>query len=352
MRAVAILVCLAASSCTPLRYVTQAAAGQAELLDGQRDIDDIVRSGDFDARIRALLARVPAMKAYGERHGLEATKSYGTYVNLNRSAVVWVVSASDPLAFRSKTWSFPITGSITYLGWFRKNEADAFARELRAQPAPSSPTGEHWDVDVRSASAYSTLGWFDDPVLSTMIYPGNEALGELADVILHESLHATYFIPGQSILNESVAAFVGNHLAESFLDETTGRCSREKRSYVAIEKKAAERARAMKAAYFALKDLYASPAPDAQKRATKTEIMHRLRAQTRIEREINNATLIQYETYGSGDAELRQLLGTCGGSWPRFLRTLESWRSQFRAAPKHADPAVLLRPLLARGCGP
>lgn len=349
MRAAAITVSfgLVALGCMPLRYVTQAAAGQAELLDGKRDLDDIVRSGDFDARTRALLSRVPAMKAFGERHGLKATKSYGTYVNLNRSAVVWVVSASEPLAFRSKTWRFPVTGSITYLGWFRKNEADAFARELRAQPAS---TGDHWDVDVRSASAYSTLGWFDDPVLSTMIYPGDEALGELADVILHESLHATYFVPGQSILNESVAAFVGNHLAETFLDETTGPCSREKRSYVAIEKNAEVRARAMKAAFFELKTLYGSSLPAPQKRATKAGILQRLRSQTHIARAINNATLIQYETYGSGDAELAQLLGTCGGSWPRFLRTLESWRPQLRGASEHEDPAVLLRPLLPRGC--
>jgi predicted aminopeptidase len=347
MRAVAIFLCLCAFGCTPLRYVTQAAAGQAELLDGKRDIDDIVRSGDFDARTRGLLSKVAGIKAFGERHGLKATKNYGTYVNLHRQAVVWVVSASAPLAFESKAWSFPITGSITYLGYFKRPEADAFAADLRTQKAP---TGDLWDVDVRGASAYSTLGWFDDPVLSTMIYPGDEALGELADVILHESLHATYFVPGQSILNESVAAFVGNHLAETYLDETTGVCSREKRSYVSLEADGAARARAMKSAYFELKAVYATTQPDAQKLATKAEILQRLRSTTHIWRVINNATLIQYETYGSGDAELTALLRSCSGSWPRFLRTLESWRPQFHSASAHEDPALLLRPLLPRGC--
>ena len=341
IRSVALALTLTAFGCTPLQYVTQAAAGQAELLDGKRDIDEIVRDGDFDARTRALLAKVPAMKAFGERHGLKPTKNYTTYVNLDRDAAVWVVSASDPLEFRSKTWNFPITGSITYLGWFKKPEAETFARELRTH---------HWDVDVRGAAAFSTLGWFDDPVLSTMLWPGPEALGELADVILHESLHATYFVPGQSVLNESVAAFVGNHLAETFLDETTGVCSREKRTYVKLEADAAARARAMKAAYFELKTLYEGSLPDAAKLARKAEVLRALRKQTRIARVINNATLIQYETYGSGDAELALLLRACAGSWPRFLRTLESWRPQFDDATNHEDPAVLLRPLLPRGC--
>lgn len=338
---VVLAVALAALGCTPLHYVTQAAAGQAELLDNKRDIHDIVQSGDFDARTRELLAWVPAVKSFGERHGLASTKNYTTYVNLNRDAVVWVVSASDPLEFRSKTWTFPITGSITYLGWFKKPQAEAFARELRTQ---------HWDVDVRGASAFSTLGWFDDPVLSTMLWPGDEALGELADVILHETLHATYFVPGQSILNESVAAFVGNHLAETFLDETTGVCSREKRAYVRVEARAAARARTMKAAYLELTALYASSLPDAAKLARKAEVLRAVRTQTRSKRDLNNATLLQYETYGSGDAELGALLHACAGSWPRFLRTLEAWRVHFKTAAQHEDPAVLLRPLLPRGC--
>jgi len=343
VRGLALLVLLGVVGCTPLRYVTQAAAGQAELLDGKRDIDQILREGGQDPRTRRLLSRVPGIKAFGERRGLRHTRNYETFVDLHRDAVVWVVSASAPLEFRSVAWKFPVTGSITYLGWFHRPEADTFAEGLRKKGL---------DVDVRGASAYSTLGWFDDPVLSSMLWPGDEALGELADVILHESLHATYFVPGQSILNESVANFVGNSLAVEYLDQVAGSCANEKTSYLKIEAEAGARSRAMKAAFFELRTLYASAAPDAVKLEKKTGILQRLKQETRLKRPINNATLVQYETYGSGDAELAQLFQSCARSWPRFLRTLESYRPRFRDASPHEDPGVLLRPLLPGGCLP
>ncbi|RYZ66670.1 MAG: hypothetical protein EOP08_04450, partial [Proteobacteria bacterium] len=264
VRGLALLVLLGVVGCTPLRYVTQAAAGQAELLDGKRDIDEILREGGQDPRTRRLLSRVPGIKAFGERHGLRHTRNYETFVDLHRDAVVWVVSASAPLEFRSVAWKFPVTGSITYLGWFHRPEADTFAEGLRKKGL---------DVDVRGASAYSTLGWFDDPVLSSMLWPGDEALGELADVILHESLHATYFVPGQSILNESVANFVGNSLAVEYLDQVAGSCANEKTSYLKIEAEAGARSRAMKAAFFELRTLYASAAPDAVKLQKKAGIL-------------------------------------------------------------------------------
>ncbi len=336
-----VAVCAALAGCAPLRYVTQAAAGQAELLDRQVEIERLVTGRHLPPRTRALLAQVAPIKAFGERHGLRATRSYSTYVNLERPAAVWVVSACEPLQFRPKTWSFPVTGSITYLGWFHRDEAAAFALELRKQGL---------DVDLRGASAYSTLGWFDDPVLSTMIVPGDAGLGELADVILHESLHATYFVKGQSTLNESLASFVGNHLAGAFLDASVGAESPAKRAYVELEARAAARGAAMRAGYERLEALYAGPLGPGAKLAEKARILRALQAGDT--RPVNNATLIQYQTYGSGEPELERLFASCGGSWPRFLRTMVSFRPAFEAAPPHADPGELLRPLLARGCVP
>lgn len=326
------------SGCAKVSYLTQAAAGQAELLDRKQPIDKLVHEGWLDTRTRRLLAHVSAIKTFGEAHGLKHTNNYREYVQLDRPNVVWVLSASEPLAFASKEWTFPITGSITYLGYFHREDAEREGARLRR---------EGWDVDVRGASAYSTLGWFDDPVLSSMIYDGDEALGELADVILHESTHATLFIPGQSILNESIAAFVGNTLAGEYLDQTVGPCSREKRAYMAIEAKAKKRALAMKAAFFQLRALYTSGASDDDKRKRKAEILAPLHSQTRV---VNNATLIQYETYGSGEAELARLFEACGRSWPRWMRTLREAKSIFAKLPSHEDASAALGPVLAAGC--
>src|SRR5262245_44367455 len=104
------------TGCTSLRYITQASAGQYDLMTRAQDIDMLVREKHVDARTRALLSQVSTMKAFGERHGLKATKNYTEYVRLDRSAAVWVVSASEPLRFRSKSWSFPFVGGFTYLG--------------------------------------------------------------------------------------------------------------------------------------------------------------------------------------------------------------------------------------------
>lgn len=329
------------TGCTELRYLTQASAGQADLMDRQVEIDRIVREGHFSKRTRALLAEVAPIKAYGERHGLRATDSYRTFVHLERRAVVWVVSACDPLSFRSKTWTFPVTGSITYLGWFHEDEAHAFGNDLRARG---------WDVDVRPSPAYSTLGFFDDPVLSTMFVEGEAGLGELADTILHESLHATYFVPGQSTLNESVASFVGEHLAESYLDESRGGGSAEKKAYVELEAWIEERGERMKTAYSTLEALYASNLRPAEKLVRKGALLAELRAKNHSKGDLNNATLVQYQTYGSGRAELERLYQSCEKSWPRFLRTLKEWRPLFSKTQPHEDPAKLLAPLLGRGC--
>jgi len=140
--------------------LTQAAAGQHDLLERAHDIDELVHENRVNGRMRRLLSQVAVMKQYGEKHGLSATSNYPKYVRVDGREVVWVVSASEPLRFRSKSWSFPLVGNFTYLGWFKLAEARAFADDLKK-------TG--WDVDVRGAGAYSTAGFFEDAVLSSMI---------------------------------------------------------------------------------------------------------------------------------------------------------------------------------------
>ena len=329
--------------CFTSHYIEQAAAGQNRLNGRGMDIAEIVEHQYLDKRKRDLLAQVPAIKAFGERHGLKHTNNYDRYLYVGHQAVVWVVSACDPVRFRPKTWRFPVTGSITYTGWFDRKEAVEYAWKL-------SRGG--WDVDVRPSPAYSTLGWFDDPIVSTMIAPGDEALGELADVVLHETLHATYYVPGQSTLNESVASFVGDTLAVRYMDETLGPDSKQKTKFLAGRAKGEARARRMKISYAELSELYASDLSKDEKLAKKKEIIDRLQADVLARRPINNASLIQFKTYGSGKEEMQQLLDACGGDMPRLIRTLERLRPIAKEAKPHSDPATLLKPVVAQGCAP
>jgi predicted aminopeptidase len=340
-RVTTLLLLFGLSGCLPLRYVTQAAAGQEDLNRRGIDVKEIVEGGHLDKRTRNLLAQVAPIKAFGERHGLRRTNNYERYVWLNRPAVVWVVSACNPLAFRPRTWKFPIVGSFTYLGWFDRAEARRYAEELKRGG---------WDVDVRPSQAYSTLGWFDDPILSTMIADGDEALGDLADVVLHETLHATFYVPNQSTLNESVAAFFGDELAIAYLDETLGPDSAQKTAFLDVRARGSQRGKIMKAAYEELAKLYASTATRDEKLAEKRRITERVRAELEMRRPLTNATLIQYKTYGSGKAELEELFSACGRDFPRMLKALERVRPIAASSPPHADPGALLRPVITEGC--
>jgi predicted aminopeptidase len=324
-----------------LHYITQAAAGQEKLNGRGIEIKEVVDNGYLDKRTRGLLAAVPAIKAFGERHGLRATTNYERYLWIDRPAVMWVVSACDPLRFRPRTWSFPVVGSITYTGWFDRKEADEYAKELAAKG---------WDVDVRGSQAYSTLGWFNDPILSTMLSGGDDALGDLADVVLHESLHATFYVPGQSTLNESMASFVGDKLAEEYLADVKGPDSSDRVRFVELRAKGEVRGKRMKEAYAELEKLYASTLSRDEKLAQKKLVTEKLRADLRMKRAVTNATLIQYKTYGSGREEMAQLFDACGGSLPRMLKALERVRPIAKRSRPHTDPGALLRPVLAEGC--
>jgi predicted aminopeptidase len=330
------------TGCTTGQYLAQAGCGQIDLMLRARDLDAVVNDPAVPARTRELLRQVPEIKKFGERHSLRPTGNYHRYVELDRPAVVWVVTASAPLRFHAKTWWFPIVGRVPYLGWFERDAAHAFADELR---------GEGWDADVGASEAYSTLGWFDDPVLSTMLSDGDEAVGELANVVLHESVHATLYVDGQTRFNESLAEFSAGKLTVTYLDERYGRGSAEEASYLDAERRGEERRAQMHRAYEELAQLYASHRPDAEKLAEKKRILTQLRLETHFRRPINNATLAAFKNYNTGGNELDALLDACGGSWERFFRTLRALeRKGAFAEPNQAELSPVITPLVKAGC--
>ncbi|WP_394830431.1 aminopeptidase [Pendulispora rubella] len=337
LRAMGLLLLLLTSSCAKLEYVRQAAAGQYDLGTRARNIDELVDQRHVDARTRRLLSEVARIKGFGEQNGLTPTKNYRKYVRVDRDFVVWVTSASEPLRFRSKSWGFPLVGSFTYLGWFSQKDAQAYAKEIRSKG---------WDVDVRGSAAYSTTGYFEDPVLSTMIREGDAAMGSLTNVILHEMTHATFFVRRQSTLNESVANFVGNTLAETYLERTIGPDAKETVAYLASQEQIRRRGEAMREAYRSLDLLYGSTKPKEEKLAIKKELLTKLRANLGFKRPINNATLIQYKTYNSGQDELALLLASCDDSFPRFIRVLKTLETKTWPKDQEKDIGRIILPLV------
>ncbi|APR86553.1 Putative zinc protease protein [Minicystis rosea] len=344
LRAIALSLALAGlSGCTTAQYLAQAGCGQIDIMLRARDLEATVADTTVPQRTRDLLSQVAEIKKYGEQNSLRPTGSYHRYVELDRPVVVWVVTASDPLRFHSKTWWFPIVGRVPYLGWFDRDAAREFAASLEA---------EGYDVDIGGAGAYSTLGWFDDPVLSTMLGDGDRAIGELAEVVLHESVHATLYVDGQTRFNESLAEFVSARLARTYLDQRYGSTSKEKKAYAGGENRGGERRARMHRAYEELSALYASNKSKSEKLAEKARIIATLRREAKIRRPVNNATLASFKNYHSGKPDFESLLNACGGSWSRFLGTLavlKEEKKRFKSANQQ-DLEPVLKPLTLAGC--
>ncbi len=178
---------------------------EARILSRRQPISRIVNDSATDASTRAKLALVIAARAFAvDSLGLKAGKSFTSYSKLSRDTLVLVLSAAYRDRLERKTWWFPIVGSFPYKGYFDFAEAKKNAARLRA---------EGFDVTLGASSAFSTLGWFNDPLVSTTVAQDSIVL---ANTVLHELLHNTFFAKGRVPFNESFASFVGGRGAEHF----------------------------------------------------------------------------------------------------------------------------------------
>jgi predicted aminopeptidase len=343
MRALSLaLAAWALSGCFTAGYLAQAAGGEYAILHGARPLPTVVRDPRTPERVRALLMLVPAIKEFGQAHGLKPTKNYDRYTDLHRPAAVWVVQACAPLAFEVRRWSFPVVSTVPYLGYFDEGAAKRKAESLAR--------AEALDIEVRTASAFSTLGILRDPVLSTMIPAGEEATGELANVILHESVHATLYLRGQSAFNESLASFAADRLTRAYLSDAFGPKDRATLAWGAAQERSEVRLARVRSAYDQLDALYHSSQSAEFKRAEKERVLGDLREELQLKRPINNATLAGFRTYDSGTAELERLLAACGGSWPRFFGALGILPGMDLARARQGEIAEFVGRLASKGC--
>lgn len=190
-------VAVLAGGCAQVGYFAQAAQGQYSLLSDARPVDDWLSDPAIDGALKNRLARAKEIRQFAVRElGLPDNASYKNYTDVKRSFVLWNVVATPELSMAPQQWCFPIAGCVSYRGYYSKQDAQAFAAELR---------GAGNDVQVAGVPAYSTLGWFNDPLISTFIrYPD----GELARLIFHELAHQVVYVAGDSQFNESFATAV------------------------------------------------------------------------------------------------------------------------------------------------
>jgi predicted aminopeptidase len=186
-------------------YISRAAYEEAKILSRRQPIPKLIRDSATDPVTRAKLQLVLDARQFAvDSLGLKAKESFTTYSKLDRDTLVLVVSATYRDRLERKTWWFPIVGSFPYKGFFDFEQAKKTAAQLEK---------EGFVVTIGPSAAFSTLGWFNDPLVTTTLRMDSVSL---ANTVIHELLHNTFFAKGTVTFNESFASFVGGRGAEHF----------------------------------------------------------------------------------------------------------------------------------------
>jgi predicted aminopeptidase len=332
----AALVLVSLSGCGTL-YLAQAASGQFHVLHARQPIDKVVLDPHTPPELRSRLIDVRDARdfAVAELH-LPDNRSYRTYADIKRPFVVWNVVAAPEFSVEPKRWCFPIAGCVAYRGYFKEQKARGFAARLAT---------EGFDVTVAGVPAYSTLGKFADPVLSSMMRYGDT---ELAGIIFHELAHQLLYVKDDSEFNEAFATTVEDVGVERWLtarghqDQIREFLDESARERAFIELFARTRGQ--------LKQLYASGIPQAQMRERKAAIIAQLTEEVRaLQREqgdhyynpwlkegLNNAHLASVATYYQCVPGFQRLLAQQSGDLVRFYEAARGLAKESRAE-RHAQ---------------
>jgi predicted aminopeptidase len=299
--------------------------------------EDAAVEGEGRESAAAFVARVQDIRRFAmEELGLKESKNYTRYVEIDRDYLAAVVSACAKDSFTGHEWWFPVVGKVPYKGFFDPRDARKEREKLEKQDL---------DVWVRGVDAFSTLGWFRDPLYS---YMRNYPPHRLADLLIHELLHSTVFLKGHVQFNEELAEFVGNEGARLYIEKTYGADSGEYRAIGASGLDSAIFTAFIRELIAELETLYESGVDREEKLKRKAEII--TRAQARFEAEydtmfqndnyrgfaklpVNNAYLDLYRLYYEEDGFFKDLYERSGRDLPRFIAAAKTLKAPGRKGP-------------------
>jgi predicted aminopeptidase len=312
------IACLLLQGC----YLMQAAQGQLAVSSRRQPIAEAVADSKTSAAVRRRLQLIAEAREFATRElGLPDNGSYRSYVDLKRDFVVWNVFATDRFSVEPRRWCFPIAGCVVYRGYFKEAAAQRYALRVRL-------TGD--DATVSGSAAYSTLGNFDDPVLSSMLRWSD---AQIAATLFHELAHQVLYVPNESSFNEAFASVVEEQGAKRWLE------LRQDAAALQAWQTARERGRAFTDLLLRtrerLRNLYASEPPSSDLYYRKQLEFGRLKYEywqlkaswngysgydAWFNRTLGNADLVSAATYDSCVPALENLLALVGGDLPRFYQ--------------------------------
>jgi predicted aminopeptidase len=322
-----LFVATALSGCSTLSYYTQAINGQLEISRKATPIDYLLADPATDPQLQRKLELVQRARAFASRElGLPDNDSFRSYADLQRPFAVWNVFAAPAFSVKPVEWCFPVAGCVAYRGYFS---------ETAARQAGARMQAEGLDVFVAGIPVYSTLGWFNDPVLNTFIgYPE----GELVGILFHELAHQLIYLPGDSLFNESFATAVEEEGVRRWFEQAHDpaayaaylRAQQRKREFIALLVRTRDR----------LAAAYGRAEPLEERKAAKARILHEAEAEYAALKRgwggytgydkwfgdwpLNNAKLLAVTLYADRVPAFAALLAQSGGDLPRFYARVRS----------------------------
>jgi predicted aminopeptidase len=313
MKNLLLLLLVLTAGCESLSYYSQAIRGQLGLMGAARPVDAWLADPATPPELRSRLQVAQRIREFGsQRLALPQNGSYGSYAELGRPYAVWNVYAAGRFSVDPKQECFPFTGCVSYRGFFSEEDARRQAARLRE---------EGYDVYLGGVPAYSTLGWFDDPLLSTFIqYPDVQ----LARLVFHELAHQRVYLKGDTTFNESFAVTVEEEGVRRWL-EAAGRGG-ELATLRAARLRRQEFAARVAQARERLARVYQEKIPEEAMLVRKREEYDKLRADYPgiVPAEPNNAYLVSIALYTQLVPDFERLLAGCGGDLKEFYDRIEA----------------------------
>jgi len=305
-------------------FYSQGVAGQFEIMRKARPNAALIADAGTPEKLRERLVLTGDLCGFASRElALPGDSSYHRYADLGRKHVVFVLYAAREFSLDPKTWRYPVVGELDYRGYFKEEDAEVYARQLEE---------EGYETHLGGTDAYSTLGFFHDPVLNTFAgYPEID----FAELIFHELTHRRVFVKGETTFNESLANMVAEEGVRRWL-----LANKRKADLADYEERLVRRRdfyREIDLTRAQLAALYSSGIPENEMRQGKQEILAKLKARGRalqqrwggkqleewLKLDLTNAHLLPLITYNRQIPMFRKLLEESGGDFETFFRKIE-----------------------------
>jgi predicted aminopeptidase len=311
------------NGCTSVSYYSQLASGQLQLLWAREPVSKVIADPGRDQQLRTHLTQSQKARTFASQQlHLPDNQSYRLYADIGRPFVVWNVFATPEFSLAPQNHCFPVAGCVAYRGFYSQSAARGEAALQRLQGM---------DVSIGGVEAYSTLGWFNDPIISSMMGWGDE---RLATLIFHELAHQRFYVKDDTEFNESFATFVEQEGTRQWravlgLAPENGAQEQHRDQFIRLVLDTRKR----------LERLYALPLPADQMRQRKAAEFERLRGEYRqlrdsqwagdkrydawINAPMNNARLLPFGLYDQWVPAFAALFRQVDGDWVRFYLAVE-----------------------------